>query len=105
MLLKKITFEAKRGQLVAIVGKIGSGKTSLLALLTRLAEFASGEICVNGTDIREFSAEGLRARLGLVTQDPFILTDTVLNNITLGREGLGKDAVENACAFPSSSTT
>ena len=96
LLLKKITFEAKRGQLVAIVGKIGSGKTSLLALLTRIAEFASGEILINGTDIREFASDGLRARLGLVTQDPFILTDTVLNNITLGREGLAKDAVDNA---------
>ena len=96
MLLKKITFEAKRGQLVAIVGKIGSGKSSLLALLTRLSEFSSGELRVNGTDIREFSADGLRARLGLVTQEPFILTDTVLNNITLGRDNLAPDAVENA---------
>ena len=96
VLLKKITFEARKGQLVAIVGKIGSGKSSLLALLTRLTEFSSGEIRVNGADIRGFSPEGLRARLGLVTQEPFILTDSVLNNITLGRDNLGRDAVDNA---------
>ena len=96
LLLKKITFEAKKGQLVAIVGKIGSGKSSLLALLTRLSEFSSGELRVNGADIRGFSSEGLRARLGLVTQDPFILTDTVLNNITLDRDNLARDAVDNA---------
>jgi ATP-binding cassette subfamily B protein len=96
LLLRKIGFEARRGQLVAIVGKIGSGKTSLLALLTRLAEFSSGEITVNGADIRRFAPEELRGRMGLVTQAPFILTDTVLNNITLGRDGADDGAVQAA---------
>jgi ATP-binding cassette subfamily B protein len=95
-LLKKITFAARSGQLVAVVGKIGSGKTSLLALLTRLAEFSAGELCVNGTDIRNFAPEELRSRLGLVTQEPFIMTDTVLNNITLGREVPDAGALDRA---------
>lgn len=96
LLLNKVTFEAGRGQLIAVVGKIGSGKTSLIALLTRLGEFSSGELLVNGTDIRKFAPEDLHARMGLVTQDPFILTDTVRNNITLGRENLPEAAIENA---------
>lgn len=95
-LLKKITFEARRGQLLAVVGKIGSGKTSLISLLTRLSEFGSGELKVNGQDIRSFSPRELRSRLGLVTQEPFIMTDTVKNNITLGREGFDGEHLETA---------
>ncbi|OGS13349.1 MAG: hypothetical protein A2285_02950 [Elusimicrobia bacterium RIFOXYA12_FULL_57_11] len=98
LLLKKISFEARRGQLVAVVGKIGSGKSSLVALLTRLTEFSTGAIRVNGADIRGFAPEGLRGRTGLVTQEPFILTGTVKNNITLGREGLPEEALEKAVA-------
>ena len=59
-------------------------------------EISTREILVNCADIRGFSPESLRARLGLVTQDPFILTDSVLNNITLGRDNLEENAVENA---------
>ncbi len=95
-LLRKITFEARRGQLAAVVGKIGSGKTSLLALLTRLGEFSSGELKVNGADIRLFDPARLRDRLGLVTQDPFIMTDTVKNNILLGRKDLAGAPLEKA---------
>ncbi|OGR44691.1 MAG: hypothetical protein A2X35_05135 [Elusimicrobia bacterium GWA2_61_42] len=95
-LLRKITFKARRGQLVAVVGKIGSGKTSLISLLTRLSEFSSGALTVNGLDIRTFSPQELRSRIGLVTQEPFIMTDTVRNNITLGREGLGDEALQMA---------
>ena len=95
-LLNKITFDTRRGQLVAVVGKIGSGKSSLISLLARLSEFSSGEILINGTPVRNFLPEELRSRMGLVTQDPFILTDTVFNNITLGRGNLPGDAVERA---------
>ncbi len=96
LLLKKITFEARRGELVAVVGKIGSGKTSLLSLLTRISEYSSGSVRVNGQDIRAFAPEQLRGRMGLVTQEPFILSDTVKNNITLGREGLPEEALRRA---------
>ncbi|MCX5791183.1 MAG: ABC transporter ATP-binding protein [Elusimicrobia bacterium] len=96
LLLKKVTFEARRGELVAVVGKIGSGKTSLLSLLTRISEYSSGSVRVNGQDIRAFAPEQLRGRMGLVTQEPFILSDTVKNNITLGREGLPEKALERA---------
>jgi len=95
-LLKGITFTAKSGQLVSVVGKIGSGKSSLLAMLTRFAEFSGGEICVNGADIRRFTPAAVRERMGLVTQDPFIMTDTVLDNITLGRENIPHGAVDTA---------
>lgn len=95
-LLKEVTFAAGRGQLVAVVGKIGSGKTSLISLLTRLSEFSEGAVSVNGTDVRAFMPEDLRGRMGLVTQEPFILTGTVKNNITLGRDGLPEEAVAKA---------
>ncbi|MFH1549021.1 MAG: ABC transporter ATP-binding protein [Planctomycetota bacterium] len=95
-LLKGISFSAKRGQLVSVVGKIGSGKSSLLAVLTRFSEFSAGDIRLNGTDIRQFAPAAVREKLGLVTQDPFIMTDTVLNNITLGRKDLPGGAVDTA---------
>ena len=95
-LLKAITFAVKSGQLISVVGKIGSGKSSLLAMLTRFAEFSGGELCVNGTDIRKFTPAAIRERMGLVTQDPFIMTGTVLNNITLGRENIPEGAVDTA---------
>ncbi|MCX5785432.1 MAG: ABC transporter ATP-binding protein [Elusimicrobia bacterium] len=95
-LLKGITFAVKSGQLVSVVGKIGSGKSSLLAMLTRFSEYSGGEICVNGTDIRKFTPAAVRERMGLVTQDPFIMTGTVLNNITLGRENIPEGAVDTA---------
>jgi len=95
-LLKGITFAMKPGQLISVVGKIGSGKSSLLAMLTRFAEFSGGEICVNGTDIRNYEPAAVRERMGLVTQDPFIMTDTVINNITMGRENVPEGAVDTA---------
>ena len=95
-LLKGITFTAKSGQLISVAGKIGSGKSSLLAMLTRFAEFSGGEICVNGEDIRRFTPAAVRERMGLVTQDPFIMTGTVLANITLGRENIPEGAVDTA---------
>ncbi|MBU2574579.1 MAG: ABC transporter ATP-binding protein/permease [Elusimicrobia bacterium] len=95
-LLKGISFSAKSGRLISVVGKIGSGKSSLLAVLTRFSEFSGGEICLNGVDIRKFTPAAIRERLGLVTQDPFIMTDTVLNNITLGRENIPEGAVDTA---------
>ena len=95
-LLKEVTFAAGRGQLVAVVGKIGSGKTSLISLLTRLSEFSGGAVSVNGTDVRAFMPEDLRGRMGLVTQEPFILTGSVKNNITLGRKDLPEEALEKA---------
>ncbi|MBI4803427.1 MAG: ABC transporter ATP-binding protein [Elusimicrobia bacterium] len=95
-LLKGISFRAKSGQLISVVGKIGSGKSSLLAVLTRFSEFSAGEIFLNGIDIRKFTPAAIRERIGLVTQDPFIMTDTVLNNITLGRENIPEGAVAAA---------
>jgi ATP-binding cassette subfamily B protein len=95
-LLRDITFSAGAGQLVAVVGKIGAGKSSLIALLTRLSEFSAGELAVNGQDIRAFAPEQLRARIGLVTQTPFIMTGTIRDNITLGREGLDGEPLQRA---------
>ncbi len=96
LLLKKISFKASGGELVAVVGKIGSGKSSLIAALARLAEYSEGELLFNGEDARGFRPEALRARMGLVTQEPFILTDTIRNNVTLGRDWIGPEELEKA---------
>ncbi|HAT72126.1 MAG TPA: hypothetical protein DCS63_04850 [Elusimicrobia bacterium] len=95
-LLKKISFTAGRGQTVAVVGKIGCGKTSLVSLPARLTEFSSGELLINGEDIRTFEPAELRSSMGLVTQDAFIMTGTIKNNVTLGREGFEERALETA---------
>jgi len=79
-----------------VVGKIGCGKTSLVSLLARLTEFSSGELLINGKDIRTFEPAELRSSMGLVTQDAFIMTGTIKNNVTLGREGFEGRALETA---------
>jgi len=85
LILKHVTFSAKAGHRVAVVGKIGSGKSILLSLIPRLIEPEGGRISVNGEDIREFSLAELRSRIGYVPQEAVIFSATIRQNITLGR--------------------
>ncbi|MBI4656845.1 MAG: ABC transporter ATP-binding protein [Elusimicrobia bacterium] len=94
--LKDISFRAEKGQRTAVVGKIGSGKSTLLSMIARLAEFTSGELLFNREDARNFDLKNLRSRIGLVPQDSFIFSDTIINNITLERENVSAEALEKA---------
>jgi len=83
-ILKGISFRMTAGKTLAVVGQTGAGKTSLINLLVRFFDPDSGAVKVNGIDIRHFDASALRARMALVTQDPFLFSGTIRNNIFAG---------------------
>jgi subfamily B ATP-binding cassette protein MsbA len=81
--LKGVSFKAKVGETIAIVGATGAGKSTVINLLNRFYEINSGKILVDGIDIREISIKSLRAEIAVVLQNVFLFADTILNNITL----------------------
>jgi ATP-binding cassette subfamily B protein len=85
LVLKQVTFTAPAGRLTAVVGPSGSGKSTIASLIARLHDPASGRITLDGTDVREFSLDSLRARIALVSQDTYLLHDTVANNLRYAR--------------------
>ena len=97
-LIQDVTFELKKGEVLAIAGPSGSGKSSLLRLLNRLDEPTSGTVFVEGTDYRSLEPRVLRRKLGLVTQRPYLFPDTVAENLQFGpaqrAETLPNDAIE-----------
>ena len=83
--LKKISFEIKPGDALAIIGPSGAGKTTLLNLLPRFFDPASGAVLLEGVDVRQLCVRDLRAQVGLVLQEPIILPTTVADNIAYGK--------------------
>ena len=94
--LKNISFKINYGESVGFVGATGSGKTSIINLINRFYDFQKGKILVDGTDIRDFNLASLRNNLGLVSQDVFLFSDTIYNNITLFNDSIKEDEVWNA---------
>jgi ATP-binding cassette subfamily B multidrug efflux pump len=84
-IIKQMTLEAKCGETIALVGPTGAGKTTIVNLLTRFYEIESGQIRIDGKDLREICKGDLRRKLGLVLQDTFLFADTVMENIRYGR--------------------
>ncbi len=83
--LQDLSFEAKPGQVVALVGPTGAGKTTIINLLTRFYEINGGAVRIDGKDIRSVKKQDLRQNLGLVLQDVFLFSGSVLDNIRYGR--------------------
>lgn len=83
--LKNVSLQAEAGQMVALVGPTGAGKTTIANLLTRFYDVDDGSITIDGTDVRSVRKEDLRRKLGLVLQENFLFADTVLENIRYGR--------------------
>ncbi len=94
--LKDISLHAKPGQTIALVGPTGSGKTTIINLLTRFYDVDSGLISIDGQDIRNIRKECLRQRLGIVLQDTFLFAGTVKDNIRYGRLDATDREVEKA---------
>ncbi|MBK8797351.1 MAG: ABC transporter ATP-binding protein [Anaerolineales bacterium] len=92
-ILRNMTLHARAGEMVALVGPTGAGKTTLINLLTRFYEIDEGAICMDGIDIRDIKKADLRRRLGLVLQETFLFSATVLENIRYGR----LDASDEEC--------
>jgi ATP-binding cassette, subfamily B, multidrug efflux pump len=82
--LQKINFELNKGERLAIVGKTGSGKTTIADLLLRLYDIQDGSITIDGQDIRQLDLDNLRQKIGYVPQDVFLFSDTVAQNIRFG---------------------
>ncbi len=82
--LHDISFEAKPGQSIALLGSTGSGKTSLMALLTRFYDYEDGSITLDGVELMEYPKYYLRQNVGVVQQEPFLFSTNIRNNITYG---------------------
>ncbi len=96
-ILKNMSLEAKPGQIFALVGPTGAGKTTIINLLTRFYEINDGRITIDGQDIRNICKADLRHKLGLVLQDTFLFSDTVMENIRFGRlEASDEEVIEAA---------
>lgn len=97
--LQDITLMIEPGEMVALVGRTGSGKTTLVNLLTRLYEPPPGTIFLDGKDIRTIPRERLRAALGVVPQEPFLFSLSITENIALGTEGLDERQIQEAARW------
>ncbi len=91
--LKDVSFQIRAGQTVAIVGHTGSGKTTIISLLNRMYNIQKGCIKIDGKDINRLSPHYLRENIGVVLQDVFLFSGSVLENITLRNPDIGKDRV------------
>jgi len=94
--LKNISFKAKPGEKIAILGATGSGKTSLVCLIPRFYDPDSGSIFIDGKNIKMFKLSDLRHKIGLVLQDVFIFTGTLKDNITFSKPDASMEEIESA---------
>lgn len=94
--LKNISFTVKQGQTIAILGKTGSGKTSVINLVSRLYDSTEGTILIDNKPIKETNLDALRNQIGFVPQDPFLFSDTIENNIKFGKENASYEEIMNA---------
>jgi ATP-binding cassette, subfamily B, multidrug efflux pump len=94
--LKNVSFHVKPGQTVAIVGHTGSGKTTIISLLNRLYEIQKGVIKIDEVPVEQWKLEALRSNIGVVLQDVFLFSGSVLDNITLRNPAISKEKVVEA---------
>jgi ABC-type multidrug transport system fused ATPase/permease subunit len=90
--LHDVSFTVPAGRTVALVGRTGSGKSTIASLAARLVDVDSGTVTLDGVDVRELSAQSLARTVALVPQVPFAFDDTVRANVSLDRTGIGRDA-------------
>jgi subfamily B ATP-binding cassette protein MsbA len=95
-ILKSISLEVKAGEMVAIVGRSGAGKTTLVNLLPRFFDVTDGVILIDDRDVREVTLASLRSQIGIVTQETVLFDDTVANNIAYGEVRASREEIEAA---------
>lgn len=94
--ISNITFSAKPGELTAIIGGTGSGKSTLINLITRFYDVESGSVLVDGVDVREMSQQALRAKIGFVPQKTVLFSGSIADNIKYGKENATMEEIEHA---------
>ncbi|TWI68165.1 ATP-binding cassette, subfamily B, MsbA [Desulfobotulus alkaliphilus] len=94
--LKDVSLEVRSGEVLALVGMSGGGKTSLVNLIPRFYDVSSGSIRIGGVDIRDFSIQSLRAQIAVVTQEPILFNDSIRANIIYGRPSATDEEIEQA---------
>ena len=94
--IKNLSFEIRNGEKIAIVGSTGSGKTTIINLITRFYDVQNGSISIGRNNIKDYQLQSLRSKISLVLQDVFLFADTILNNITLFNKNIPFEHVKNA---------
>ncbi|TSB44685.1 ABC transporter ATP-binding protein [Alkalicoccobacillus porphyridii] len=94
--LKNLTFTAKPGETIALVGHTGSGKSSIMNLLFRFYDNQKGEILIDGQNVKDLSPQALREHMGIVLQEPYLFTGTIASNISMENPNISRKAIESA---------
>jgi ATP-binding cassette subfamily B protein len=94
--VKGVNLSIEAGQTVSVVGRVGSGKTSLLQAIPRLLNIPRGTLFIDGKDVHEIPLKTLRRSIGFATQESIIFSDTIRNNVLFGRDGVSEGALEAA---------
>ena len=95
--LDNLSFKIKVGEKVGIVGKVGSGKSSLLNLINRLYDVNEGKVLIGGSNIKDFKLDKLRSLIGNVMQNPFLFSESIKDNLLFGKIDATKEEIEKAC--------
>jgi subfamily B ATP-binding cassette protein MsbA len=95
-ILRGVSFRVDAGQMIAVVGRSGAGKTTLVNMLPRFYDVTSGAIFIDGVDIREVTLASLRSQIGIVTQETVLFDDTIATNIAYGSPRASREAIEAA---------
>ena len=95
-MLKDISFKVNPSKTLALVGATGSGKSTIVSLINRFYEYDKGEILIDGINIRDYELGSLRRSIGLVLQDVFLFSDSIMNNITLNNKHISEEEVKQA---------
>lgn len=93
--LNNVSFTIEKGETVAFLGKTGSGKSTILQLISRMYDASSGTIYVDGINIKDWNVQNLRDQIAVVPQDAFLFSDTIKNNIRFGKENATQEEIEH----------
>ncbi|MDP3393174.1 ABC transporter ATP-binding protein [Sediminibacterium sp.] len=102
-ILKNINLTIQKGKTIALVGSSGAGKSSLADLVPRFHDVSSGEILIDGINIKEYTLHSIRSMMGIVTQEPILFNDTIAGNIALGIDNVNDQDIEHAAKVANAS--